>query len=276
MMQNRSYFFPICSLLLCGAFAVLAVPMSLAESPTPAAAAAFNAYKADLEARLARQHQSSATFLGSVLSDPGNLRRLRSGDPIVERIAPPVGAALPGALLHHWRATAFVPLATADDFTRLMQDFVEYPRIHSPQVVGASVLAQGADRYEVLIRLRQRHVFTVTMDTTYEVSFGELDAEHRYSASRSTNVAEIGSRGHALSAADEHGFLWRQNTYWSCEERDGGLYLQIESVSLTRSIPAGLGWATGRLIERVPRDSLTFTLRATSAALHGQRVAETP
>jgi hypothetical protein len=57
------------------------------------------------------------------------------------------------------------------------------------------------------------------------------------------------------------------NTYWSCEERDGGLYIEIESVSLSRSIPVGLGWAIGPFIESVPRDSLEFTLRATRDAL---------
>jgi hypothetical protein len=43
--------------------------------------------------------------------------------------------------------------------------------------------------------------------------------------------------------------------------------MQIESVSLTRSIPAGLGWAIGPFVESVPRESLEFTLRATSNAL---------
>jgi hypothetical protein len=71
----------------------------------------------------------------------------------------------------------------------------------------------------------------------------------------------------ALSSSEEHGFLWRMNTYWSYEERDGGLYMQIESVSLTRSIPTGLGWAIGPFVESVPRESLEFTLRAACNAL---------
>jgi hypothetical protein len=74
-----------------------------------------------------------------------------------------------------------------------------------------------------------------------------------------------------LGPGEEHGFLWRMNTYWSYEERDGGLYIQIESVSLSRSIPIGLGWAIGPFIESVPRDSLEFTLRATSDALRKAR-----
>jgi hypothetical protein len=71
----------------------------------------------------------------------------------------------------------------------------------------------------------------------------------------------------SLSAAEQHGFLWRIDTYWSWEERDGGLYIQIESVTLTRGIPHGLGWAIGPFVQSIPRESLEFTLRATATAL---------
>jgi hypothetical protein len=92
---------------------------------------------------------------------------------------------------------------------------------------------------------------------------------------RSTRIAEIASPGtpaeHVLDASHAHGFLWRQKTYWSYEQRDGGLYMQIESVSLTRAIPLGLGWAIGPYVESIPRDSLEFTLRAAILALGKQR-----
>jgi hypothetical protein len=45
------------------------------------------------------------------------------------------------------------------------------------------------------------------------------------------------------------------------------LYMQVESISLTRSIPTGLGWAVRPYVESVPRESLEFTLRAASNAL---------
>jgi hypothetical protein len=61
------------------------------------------------------------------------------------------------------------------------------------------------------------------------------------------------------------------NTYWSYEERDGGLYIEIESVSLSRSIPTGLGWAVGPFIQSVPREALEFTLEATRDALLKRR-----
>ena len=81
-------------------------------------------------------------------------------------------------------------------------------------------------------------------------------------------IAEAGTRGERrLTDGEEHGFLWRLHTYWSYEERDGGLYLQVEAVSLTRAVPRGLGWAIGPYVESVPRESLEFTLRSAVKAL---------
>jgi hypothetical protein len=239
----------------------------LADQPAPGALATFNACAGAIEARLARQHESVADFLGSVLDDPATVARLRAGQLMVEQMTPPAGAALPGAMLHHWRATAFAPGATAEAFDELTHDFSAWPRVYAPELLETSVLARQGERFRIVMRVRQHHVLTVTMDTRYDVAFGRLDAGHRFSTSRSVQISETDANGRALSPADQHGYLWRQNTYWSCEERDGGLYLQIESISLTRSIPTGLAWLIGPFVESVPRESLEFTLRATRNAL---------
>jgi hypothetical protein len=103
------------------------------------------------------------------------------------------------------------------------------------------------------------------------VSFGRFDEHNAYSISRSTRIAEIEapgtSRERAFPAGEEHGFLWRQNTYWSYREGDGGLYVEIESVSLSRSIPNGLGWAVRPFVQSVPQESLEFTLRSACNAV---------
>jgi hypothetical protein len=249
--------------------ALLARP--LAAEPSPAAVSAFNAYAGRVEARLAQQHQSPQSFLAPLNSIEQNGQRLRGGEQIVEQLTPAQGSDFPGAMLHHWRGTAFAPGAKAADFERLMKDFNAYPQHFSPQVVQAKVLAQQGDHLQATMRVRQRHVITVVMDTAYEITFARFDARHGYSLSRSTRIAEIDAPGtaseRALKPGEEHGFLWRLNTYWSYEERDGGLYMQIESVSLTRSIPMGLAWAIRPFVESVPRESLEFTLRSTCNAL---------
>lgn len=218
-----------------------------------------------------RQHRAPSGFVAQAATVADEEARLRRGELVVEPMTPADGSNLPGAMLHHWRATAFAPGATAADLERVLRDVPAYPRFYAPQVVQSRVLAQQGNRFRTSMRVRQKHVLTVVLDTDYDVEFARLDARHGYSLSRSTRIAEIADAGtaneHALSPGDDHGFLWRQNTYWSYAEADGGLYLQIESVSLTRSIPTGLGWAVRPFVESVPRESLEFTLRSTLNAL---------
>jgi len=259
--------------LICGLLFLLDAPRRLMAEPPPAAVSAFNAYTRAVESRLAQQHRSPSPFLAPAAPDaPAADARLRQGDLLIERVTEHASTTdFSGALLHHWRGTAFAPGATASDFQRLMRDFNSYPQHFSPQVLQAKVLTESGNRMQASMRIRQHHVITVVMDATYDVSFGQLDVEHGYSISQSTRIAEIDAPGtateHALTASEEHGFLWRLNTYWSYEERDGGLYLQIEAVSLTRSIPRGLGWVVRPYVESIPRESLEFTLRSACNAL---------
>jgi hypothetical protein len=239
------------------AFFLLASPILLAE-PSAAAASAFNSYAEALDHRLARQHESVGGFLAPVLSAP------ESGVLVVERLTPSAGSEFDGALLHHWRGTAFAPGAKAADFDRLLRDVDAYPRRFSPQVLQATAIHTGKESMQLWMRVRQQHVLTVVMDTTYDLTFGRLDSRHGYSVSRSTRIEEVDS-------PEQHGFLWRLNTWWSYEEQDAGLYLQIETVSLTRSIPRGLGWAIHPYVESVPRQSLEFTLRAVCNALENRK-----
>ena len=260
-------------ILLGGLWILLALPGSIFAQPSPEAVASFHSYAGVVEARLAHQHQSSTEFLAR--EDDAGLQR---GELLIEELTPSGGKPLPGALLHDWRGTAFVPGATAADFVRLMENFSDYPRLFSSQVLRAKVLTQNGDHFQVKMRMRQKHVITVVLDTTYDVTFARQDARHGTSISRSTRIDEIGSAGtpneRALTPGEAHGFLWRMNTYWSYEQRDGGLYIQVESISLTRSIPRGLGWAVGPFVESIPRESLEFTLLSARNALGKQNEKE--
>ena len=238
----------------------------MAEAPTPAAVAEFNAYVGQVEARLAQEHRSAEGFL-----PPADRTGVKNGDVVLEHLTPEATKELSGALLQDWRGTAFVPGATGADFERVMRNFAAFPKIYSPEVLSASVPLSEGNHYHVAMRIRQQHIITVVLDMTYDTLFGKLDAQHGYSLSRSMKITEIDGAGtakeRALSANEDHGYLWRLNNYWSYEEGDGGLYIQVESVSLSRAVPKGLGWAIGPFVNSVPKESLEFTLRATRDAL---------
>ncbi len=253
-------------LLAMAALAALGAVAAAGEAPNAAAQSAFQAYVQEVEARLDAEHKRPDTYLA-----PEDWQRVRAGEPVIEELTAKNKAQLEGALIHDWRGTAFAPGATAAEFERVLRDFAAYPREFAPQVVSAKATELGADHAVAVLRVRQQHVITVVLDTAYDIAYARADSmngpKRGTIASRSSRVEEIGANGRPLSAAAEHGFLWRMNTYWSYEERDGGVYMQIESVSLTRSIPTGLGWAIGPFVESVPRESIEFTLRAVVKAL---------
>ena len=113
--------------------------------------------------------------------------RCATGMSLVDRLTPRFHGELSGALLHHWRGTAFAPGARAVDFERLLRDFNSYPRTFAPQVLQARVAAEDASRQVVSMRVRQKHVITVVLDASYDVNFGRLDEKHGFSISRSTS-----------------------------------------------------------------------------------------
>lgn len=93
----------------------------LPAAPTPAAVSAFDAYVKTVETRLADQHRSPVGFL-----TPGQT---------IEHLMPARTADLFGAMLHHWRGTAFAPGATVANFEALLRNFNSYPQIFSPEVL---------------------------------------------------------------------------------------------------------------------------------------------
>jgi hypothetical protein len=253
----------------------LDAPRALLADPPREATAAFDAYCRGLDQRLIAQHATGASFLASPDSIP------HPGELHIERVTASPNIAT-GARLDHWRGTTFVPGATAAAFEDLLRNFSAYPTTFSPEVLSARATPLSRDHLLATMRVRQHHVITVVMDATYDVTFAESTPQRGYSRSRSTSITEIDSAGtpreHPLSPAQEHGFLWRLNTWWSWEERDGGLAIQIETVSLSRSVPRGLGWIVGPYVDSIPRESLEFTLTHARDALQHQheRLPSTP
>src|SRR5437879_5827177 len=110
--------------VVCGLLLVPGAALPALGEPTPAAVSAFNSYTRVVEGRLAQQHGSQNHFLASTGTDrEGEESRLRRGEFVVDRLTPSTGSEFSGALLHHWRGTAFASGSRAADFERLIRDF---------------------------------------------------------------------------------------------------------------------------------------------------------
>ena len=208
------------------------------------------------------------------------LAQLRSGGVVIEKLetlddGKPI--AVPGGLIHHWIGTAFVPGATLAQTLAFMQDYNHKVEYFKPDIVRSKILKHEGDDYFVLLRFYQKKIITTVIDTDQEVHYHVVDKTHAWSRSSATRVQEVDNPGKSDERLEpeghDRGFVWKLNTFWRFEEKDGGTYLECQAISLSRDIPTGLGWMVGSFVSSVPSESLTFTLTTARAALAKKTVA---
>ena len=173
----------------------------------------------------------------------------------------------PDGIIHHWVGLAFIPSATLAEVLPLFQDYEHKAELYKPEVTASHLIWHQGDEYKFFLRLYQKRFTTVVFNTEYVAHWGQVDPKKVYSHSISTKIAEVKDSDHPdgeeWPVGQGRGYLWRLNTYWRFEEKDGGVYLQCEALSLTRDIPFGLGWLLRRLVTKIPKQSLDRALGQT-------------
>jgi hypothetical protein len=244
----------------------------------PATIAAFDRYTYLTQAKFDAENTRLATFL-RIDSLPEHHRKnvyaqLRSGQVVLERLdildaGKPI--AVPGGMIHHWIGTVFIPGARLAQVIAFEQDYDHQQQYFSPDVIRSRLLSHSGPDFTIELRFSEKKIITVVLDTEHQAHYATIDATHSWSVSRATRIQEVDHSGGPTETYEpeghDSGFLWRINTYWRFEEKDGGTYVESQSISLTRDIPVGLGWIIGPYITSVPRESLTFTLAATRSAI---------
>jgi hypothetical protein len=221
---------------------------------------AYQAYIGSLEKRIEAQNTSGAGFLWI---DQDHQRRdsVRKGAIEVQRLDTP---QIPGGTLEHWIGGEFVSGISLGDVIKADQNYAKYPAYYAPEILQARVLSQTKNHFKVFYRLKKREIVTVVLDTIHDVDFVPLGSNRYFIRSRSEDIREVshyGSRDESeLPANQGTGFLWSMNSYWRMEQRDGGVYLECEVVTLGRSIPLGIGGLVRSIIDSLARESLTNTL----------------
>ena len=177
----------------------------------------------------------------------------------------------PGGMVHHWVGAAFIPNAKLDDVLGVLQDYDHQSEFYAPDVERSRIESHEGDRFRVFLRFRRHKVITVVLDTEHEVRYFHDAPGRAHSRSSAVRIAEVQNPGKSdereKPPGDDGGFLWRMETWWRMEERDGGVYVQSEVASLTRDIPTGLGWLIGPFVTSIPKETLAFTLDATRKAV---------
>jgi hypothetical protein len=178
----------------------------------------------------------------------------------------PIG--VPAGMVHHWRGRVFIPRASVDDIMARVAN----PRAEDTaqeDVVAARVLERRPGSLRLFLRLRRSQVVTVVYNTEHDVRYGRQSEGRAWSRSSATRIAEVadaetpGER--ERRPGDDRGFLWRLNSYWRYEAVPGGVLVECESISLSRSAPAVVRGAVRPVIDQVARGSMERTLLAMRA-----------
>ncbi|HEV8075388.1 MAG TPA: hypothetical protein VGP66_06040 [Candidatus Acidoferrum sp.] len=240
----------------------------------------YHDYVSKVEARNQEGLNRRAFLWIDELPEPERTRayeRLKQGGVMMKRIGKDEadGAAkVSGGMIHDWESVIFIPGTKLDQVLGVLQDYNKHSQYYAPDVESAKIESRDGDHFRVYMRFRRKKIVTVVLNTEQDVRYFRDSTTRELSRSSAVRIREVANPGtkeeREKSPEEENGFLWQMETWWRMEERDGGVYVQNEAVTLTRDIPAGLGWLIGPFVTSIPKETLEFTMSSTREAVLAQ------
>lgn len=246
------------------------LPVSHLEAAT---VAIFQAYTVKFEQQVYDVFSSSGKLW--IDDDHGGRRKdFEAGKPIVMARE---NQDIRNGSIHHYSGAIRVPGAKIDQMRRVMVDYPSYPNYFKPDIVRGSAISQpdskpDDEHFTSHLFISESTLWIdVAYDAQYDSRFRRLDSTRWLSRSTTLSIKELLNAKHldggAYPEGEDHGFLWRTNTYWFARERDGGLDLQLDSMTLSRPAPTGFGWWGNKRTH----DAVDKMLRDTKAAIETLR-----
>ncbi len=238
---------------------------------------AFGSYVAKTEAQNAASLRQGPFLWLDGLAEPQRattISKLMDGGVEMRRLSVNSGGGnltVPGGMIHDWEGIVFIPGVKLDDVLKILQDYNRQATYYAPDVEAARIESHTGDQFRVYLRFRRHKVVTVVLNTEHNITYFRDSPVRAHSRSSAIRIAQVDDLGGAKekerAPGDDDGFLWRMETWWRMEERDGGVFVQNQVVTLTRDIPTGLAWLVEPFITNIPKETLDFTLKATRQAV---------
>jgi hypothetical protein len=243
----------------------------------PETVAAFNHYVAATEAQMENASRIGQFLIVDRLPDQQRQSaydQLRQGQSYIEELHTedrhhPM--TVPNGLIHHWAGVIFIRKGTLAETVAVLQDYDNHERIYKPQVRQAKLVERKGNESKVFEQFYSKSIVTVVLDVYLDVVETQMGSTRTQSVSHSTRIAEVMDIGspseRERTDGKDHGYMWRLNSYWRMEEKDGGVYVQTESITLSRTVPFMLSWIINPLTKTIPRDVIVQLLADTRNAV---------
>jgi hypothetical protein len=181
----------------------------------------------------------------------------------------------PSGLIHHWAGVIFIPRATFEEVQAVMQDYDCHEDTYKPQIRRSKLIERNGDESKIYFQFFNHSIVTVILNANFDVRDTQFGSGRFQTVTRSTRIAEVENADspneHERPVGNDHGYMWRLFSYWRIEEKDGGVYVQNESVSLTRTVPALLAFIVNPLVKSIPRSVLVHLLTDTRNAVENAK-----
>jgi hypothetical protein len=172
----------------------------------------------------------------------------------------------------------FVPGAHLEDVLAVARDYGRYKEYYAPNVLDSQPLreSENGDRFS-LVMLNKALFSKTALDAEFQESYVGLSPKKWYGVVASTRVQQVDNYGEPdqrkLSPDEGSGYIWRLYSLSRFEERDGGVYIELEAIALSRDIPASLHWLVNPIVRRVSKGSLELSLAKTEQAVRSTQSA---
>ena len=190
--------------------------------------------------------------------------QLRGGKVLIEQVNAKEGGRpieVPHGLIHDWIGVLFIPNASLSQTLAVIKDYDNHRSIYKPEVRDSKLLQRNGNSFKVFLQFYKKSLVTVVINGDFDISYEDLGSNRALSRCYSTRLVEVENVGQTdereLPVDDGHGYLWRLYSYWRFEEQDGGVYVQLESIGLSRSVPAIFAWLVNPLLRGIPRGTLS-------------------
>ena len=252
-----------------GLVTLLMLSVASAAELKPETLEAWDRYVLVTDAQMQTRLHPTQTFLWTdEIQNRGQL--LRAGEVLVAPVSTHSPTRVPSGLIHHWIGAAFIPNAKLDTVLSVVRDYAHYSDYYHPTVIASKPGRQSGSEDEFSVVMMNNAFLKSALESQCASSFVQVDPKRWYSVSRSTRVEQIENYGapqeHRLPADEGNGYIWRLHTISRYEERDGGVYLEVEALVLSRDIPGALRWVVDPIVRRVAKSSMVTSLRETQDA----------
>lgn len=212
----------------------------------------------------------------SVDASPDLQQRLQRNEVIVTRHDP---RKVPQGMIHDWVGAMFIPNISLNQAMSVLTNYQRYGEVYNQLLKGCSVLERNGDNIELsVVAVQKAMSVTAAVATDNQIHIVRLDPKRVYITSNAIRVQEIANYGqsseHPFPEDRRPGYVWRAVVNERLEERDGGVYVELETIALSRGIPIEFRWLIKPLTDELPRKMMIEMLNDTRAALtNGETIA---